>query len=337
MSRILIVVVNYRTPSLVEDGLDALAPQIDSDAHALRTVVVDNASGDGSCERLAGFVAERGYEGWCEIVDAGRNGGFAAGNNTAIAPALASDEPPDFVLLLNPDTRVLPNAIHELVAFLEATPSAGIAGSQLCFPSGAVQASTFRFPTLASEIDAGLRFGPITRLLARWRTLAPTTSTPSRTGWVAGASMMVRREVFEAIGPLDERYFLYYEETDFCRRAADAGFECWYVPASRVVHLVGQSTGVTNAKDANSRRPSYWYASRRRYLRRYHGACGAFAIDAAHAVCFALWRLRRVVQRKPDLDPRDYLRDLVSTSLLGLQEPERPRERSRSPKSRRAA
>lgn len=338
MSRVLIVVVNYRTAELVEDGLASLADEVRASEHDLRAVVVDNASGDGSGERLDTFVRARGFDAWCEVRDAGCNGGFSAGNNAAVVPALASDAAPDFVLLLNPDARVLPGAIDELVAFLERTPNAGLAGSQLRHPSGEVQASTFRFPTLWSEIDSGLRFGPVTKLLSRWRTLAPLTADPSRTGWVAGASLMIRREVFESIGEMDEGFFLYYEETDFCRRAADAGFECWYVPASHVVHLVGQSTGVTNAADANRRRPAYWYASRRRYLRRHHGALGALAIDAAHAACFALWRARRIVQRKPDPDPAHYLGDLVRYSMLnGAKDPRAGEEKDPSSAARRAA
>lgn len=317
MSKVLIVVVNYRTAELVEEGLVSIATELATSKHELRVVVVDNASDDGSAERLVAFVERSGFGPWCSIVAAPVNGGFAAGNNLAIEAALRSDSPPNHVLLLNPDARVLPGAVDELVAFLEATPSAGIAGSQLQHPTGEVQASTFRFPSLWSEIDSGLRFGPVTKLLGRHHILAPITDVPSPTGWVAGASMLVRRAVFEAIGPMDDGFFLYFEETDFCRRAADAGFESWYVPTSHVVHLVGQSTGVTNAKDQNRRRPPYWFESRRRYLRRHHGAAGAFVIDAAHATCFALWRLRRAIQRKPDTDPAGFLGDLVRYSLRG--------------------
>jgi len=242
------------------------------------------------------------------------------------------------VVLLDPDAGGRPGAIGGLVGFLERTSEAGLAGSQLRNANGEIQASTFRFPTLCSEIDSGLRFGPVTKLLSRWRTLAPLTAEPSRTGWVAGASLMIRREVFEAIGPMDEGFFLYYEETDFCRRAADAGYQCWYVPSSHVVHLVGQSTGVTNAGDANRRRPSYWYASRRRYLRRHHGAFGAAWIDLVHALCFVLWRVRRVIQRKPDPDPARYLGDLVRYSMLGAaKDPREGAERGSSSGARRAA
>ncbi|MEZ5978671.1 MAG: glycosyltransferase family 2 protein [Planctomycetota bacterium] len=316
MARVLIVVVNYRTPDLVEDGLAALAPEVEG-RDDRRVVVVDNGSGDGSAERLAEAIARDGFGAWATLVASPTNGGFAAGNNLAIAPALAGDDPPDFVLLLNPDTRVLPGAIDELVAFAERTPSAGIAGSQLCHATGEVQASTFRFPSLLAEVNAALRLGPVDRLLAKSRYLAPITTEPSRTDWVAGASMLVRREVFERVGLLDDGYFLYFEETDFCRRAADAGFECWYVPRSRVVHLVGQSTGVTNQASATRRRPPYWFASRRRYFRRFHSAAYAFAVDVGFALAFALWRVRRKLQGKPDEDPERFLGDFVRFALLG--------------------
>src|SRR5277367_5597369 len=91
-----------------------------------------------------------------------------------------------------------------------------------------------------------------------------------RTDWVNGASMMVRREVFDSIGLMDEKFFLYYEETDFCLRALEAGWPTWTVPSSRVVHLEGQSTGATGAIAKRKRVPKYWFDSRRRYFRKHH-------------------------------------------------------------------
>jgi hypothetical protein len=328
-SELLVVVVNYRTAALVEEGLECLAAELaghagssarpgQSEQPARRVVVVDNDSGDGSFERLVDFVARRGFGAWASVVAAPGNGGFAAGNNVALRPALASATPPEYVLLLNPDALVQRGAVDALVDFANAHPRAGIVGSLLCHRDGRVQASTFRFPSVLSELIEGARFGPLTRLLARHHVLAPLTAEPSRTDWVAGASMLVRRAVFERIGLMDEGYFLYYEETDFCRRAAQAGFECWYVPASRVVHLVGQSTGVTNASDANRRRPSYWFESRRRYFAKFHGRLRTALADALFASAFALWRLRRRVQRTPDEDPARFLGDFVRHALRPL-------------------
>jgi N-acetylglucosaminyl-diphospho-decaprenol L-rhamnosyltransferase len=134
--------------------------------------------------------------------------------------------------------------------------------------------------------------------------------------WVAGASLIVRRAVFDAVGLLDSAYFLYFEEVDFCRKAARAGWPCWYVPASRVVHLVGQSSGVTDTRKPARRVPRYWFESRRRYFRGAHGSLYTLLADVAWVTGFALWRLRRFVQRKPDTDPPHLLWDFLRYNYL---------------------
>jgi GT2 family glycosyltransferase len=128
--------------------------------------------------------------------------------------------------------------------------------------------------------------------------------------------MIVRREVFEAVGLFDDAYFMYFEEVDFCLRAGRAGWPCWYVPASRVVHLVGQASGVTDKAQSRKRRPAYWFESRRRYFVRNHGRVYAAVADAAWATGYALWRVRRAVQRKPDNDPAALLRDFIRHSVF---------------------
>jgi GT2 family glycosyltransferase len=132
--------------------------------------------------------------------------------------------------------------------------------------------------------------------------------------------MIVRRQVFADVGLLDAGFFLYYEEVDFCLNARRAGWSAWYVPSSRVVHLGGRSTGVTGASAASRRRPRYWFESRRRYFVKNHGRLYAFAADLAWAAGFAVWRVRRVVQRKPDRDPPYLLWDFVRWNFL----PHRP-------------
>ena len=111
---------------------------------------------------------------------------------------------------------------------------------------------------------------------------------------------------------------MYFEEVDFCLRAARAGWECWFVPESRVVHLVGQSTGVTDVKSTPKRRPAYWFASRRRYFRKNHGALYTLCADLLWAGGFATWRVRRVLQRKLDADPPHLLGDFVRYNLWPL-------------------
>jgi GT2 family glycosyltransferase len=164
-------------------------------------------------------------------------------------------------------------------------------------------------------LDAGLRLGIVSRFLRKRAVSRDPADTPQVTDWVSGASMMVRSRVFADIGLLDEGYFLYFEEVDFCLRARRAGWTCWYVPASRVVHLVGRSTGFTNTRSQARRRPSYWFESRRRYFRKNHGPFYAICADAAWVTGFALWRLRRIVQGKPDQDPPHMLWDFLRHNL----------------------
>ncbi len=127
---------------------------------------------------------------------------------------------------------------------------------------------------------------------------------------------MVRRAVFDSVGLLDEEYFLYYEEVDFCLRARAAGWCCWYVPDSRVVHLVGQSSGVTGDRREQRRVPRYWFESRSRYFRKHHGRMYALAADLAWLTAFSLWRMRRSIQRQPDPDPPGLLGDFVRFRFL---------------------
>lgn len=309
------VIVNYNTPGLTVDCLASL-DQERARGDVGRVVVVDNASPDGSAEKIRSAIAANGWSDWVELVPLAQNLGFAAGNNAAIRPLFEKKLLPEYVLLLNPDTVVRPGAVRILVEFLDAHPKAGLAGSRLEDPDGTPQRSAFRFPGVAGEFENGVRLGLVSRVLSRHVVAPPARDEAHPTDWLAGASLLVRREVFERIGLLDDGYFLYFEEVDFCRRARDAGWECWYVPASRVVHLVGQASGITDRKRAPKRVPPYWFAARRRYFRKHAGRLRGLAADLAWAAGFALWRVRRRLQRKPDADPPGLLADFVRHSVL---------------------
>lgn len=312
---LLIVIVNYRTAAMVVDCLRSLEPELAGLAGA-RVVVTDNASGDDSVQCLKRAVVDQGWGDWVTIQPLDRNGGFAAGNNAAIRPALASAEPPEFVLLLNPDTIVRPGAIATLVGFLKAHPEVGLAGARLEEPDGSPQVSAFRFPTVLGELENGFRFGPLSRLLRRWIVARPIPSEAVPTDWVSGACLLVRRAVLERVGLLDEGYFMYFEEVDFCRRARQAGWPCWHVPEARVVHLVGQSSGFADPKRPRRRRPTYWFAARRRYLRTHLGRTRTLLADLGWSLGYATYRLRRPLRGKPDTDPPCLLRDFLRYNLL---------------------
>ena len=313
--RLLVVVVNYRTAQLTINCLDSLVNEVRA-LSGTQVVVVDNNSGDRSVEKIESVIQTQGWGDWVSVLPSEHNKGLAAGNNLIIRSVLKSSYPPDYVLLLNPDTMVRERSLSTLVDFMAEHSQVGIAGSRLEDPDGTPQCSAFRFHTLISELDSALRLGIVSNLLAKWIVAPPVTSTPHQTDWVAGASMIIRREVFKTIGLMDEKYFLHYEEVDFCLQARKSGWSCWYVPQSRVVHLVGQSSGVTNTKTIPRRLPKYWFDSRRRYFLKNYGWFYAALTDLVWLLSFALGRCRLFLQRKPNNDPPYLLRDFLRHSVL---------------------
>jgi N-acetylglucosaminyl-diphospho-decaprenol L-rhamnosyltransferase len=310
---ILIIILNYRTPDLTVQCLESLGPELGA---GNRVIVVDNFSEDGSPEKIGKAIQESGWGGWASVMPLPHNKGYAAGNNAAIREALAWPEPPRYIHILNPDTIILKGAIKALIDFMDSHPQAGIAGSYLQCLDGTPQSSAFRFPNIINELDHGLRLGIVHKRLTKWYIVLDFSDKPQLADWVCGASFIVRTEVFKTCGLLDEGFFLYFEEVDFCLHVKRAGWECWSVPESKVIHLVGQSTEVNRINEPPKRRPKYWFDSRRRYFQKNHGLFYAIIIDLVWMVSFALWRIRRVLQQKPDPDPPHMLWDFFKNSSL---------------------
>lgn len=308
-----VAIVNYCTAKLTIDCLQSLDRER-QDVPKLRVYVADNASPDGSGQSIAQAIIDNGWSDWATVLLNPVNGGFAYGNNQVLRRVQAEAERPAFVWLLNSDTVVRPGALGVLIDYLKANPRVGIAGSRLEWENGERQASAFRFHSITSEFVGAARFGPITRLLGRWRVAPELGDEPTRFDWLAGASMLMPYRLVETVGLMDERYFLYFEETDYCRRVASAGFTCAYVPDSRVIHYVGQSTGVTSGRA--KRIPKYWFESRRRYYVTHHGRAYAIAVDLALIAGSGIgYAVDVLLRRKMEL-PQNFLSDLIKQSAL---------------------
>jgi hypothetical protein len=283
----------------------------------LHVTVADNISGNGEEEKLRAAMDQMGWGERGTVVQVGRNGGFAVGNNAGMRPALAWAEPPDYFFLLNPDTLVKPGAMKAIIDFMDEHPEVGLAGSKMIYPNGQTQLSSFRFHSVLGELERGLRVGIVSKMLKHKSVVIDLPADrPTQVDWVGGASFMIRREVIEAIGLLDENYFVYYEETEYCLRAHRAGFTSWYVPASEIIHLEGQSTGVSDKTKKPKRRARYWFDSRRRYFVTNHGRLAALTADLTYAGALATYRLREWIQRKPRQDPPHFLWDFIKYSIL---------------------
>lgn len=307
---VLTVLLNYRTADMT---LKALEVAVRETAGIAGTItVVDNDSRDGSYEKIRDTVAARGWD-RVRVVASGRNGGFGAGNNVAMRLGLPDGSKPDFVYLLNSDAFPEPGSIQILLDALLANPKLGFAGGHTFGQDGAFHNTAFRFPSIQSEFESAAATGIISRLLRRHIVAIPEPTTSMDVDWLAGASLMIRRQVLDDIGLFDERYFLYFEETDLCLRARRAGWGARYVKDSRIMHIGSVSTGMNTWK----RMPGYWFDSRLWYFTKNHGAVYAGMATLAYVAGSMIWMLRRVLGSKR-VGPEHFLRDLVSHALRSL-------------------
>lgn len=312
---IVVCIVNYCTADLAIDCLRSLETETVRGGQ-VQVVVADNASPDGSAKVIADAIVAHGWQSWARLMPLPRNGGFAFGNNAVLREFTYDPAVNRLFWLLNPDTVVRPGAAAALVNFLSDNPTVGIVGSCLEDPDGTQQHSAFRFHSIAGEFEASARLGPITRLLDKWMIAPPCERQVARYDWLSGASLMIRSEVVRDIGLMDEAYFLYFEETDYLLRAANAGWTCWFVPDSRVIHLVGASTGVTDRAKQSKRRSAYWFQSRRRYFITNHGRAYAIAADVSLALGTLICRITTALRGQPSDTPDRFLRDLFRNSAL---------------------
>lgn len=298
-------------------ALDTLLPEIMAlnGRHAedkkgkAHVCIVDNDSKDGSLEKLQQGVKDRGCGAVVDVVSSGHNGGYGYGNNVALRRGLQGPDKADYFYLLNSDAFVEGHALQTLLDFLDTRPDVGIAGGYIHGVDGEPHPGAFHYPTIWSEIEGSVRFGPLSKILKDRVVPRPVpTSTVDDVDWVPGASMVMRRQVLEQVGLFDETFFLYYEETDLCHRAKKAGWKIAFVRDASVAHIVGATTGVKNLK---RRTPGYMLDSRRHYFLKHHGRGYLWASNLAHAAGMASFRVRRRLQNKPEQDYEKALQDFV--------------------------
>ncbi len=258
-------VVSYRTPDLLRRCLAAI--------HAARrslhldVIVVDNGSHDGTVEMIASEFA------WVRLIENQHNAGFGAAHNQALRQALGR-----YWLVLNSDALVERGALEALVEFMDANPQVAVAGPKLRYPSGEVQSSRRRFPTIATlflESTQLQRFWPDNAALRRYYVQDRSDDEPQDVDWLSGACLCVRARAASQVGLFDERFFMYSEELDWCRRFRAAGWRVSYVPAAEVLHLEGGSSRANLAA-----RDQRFQASKLAYAAKWHGARVAAVLRA---------------------------------------------------------
>ena len=316
MATVLTIILNWRSAGMTLRSAETALVAMRGIPGAI--TIVDNDSGDGSFETMQAAVTARGWdkgETPVRVLQSGQNGGFGAGNNFGIRAGLPGNlgaTRPDYVYILNSDAFPAPDAIHLLREHLERHPQTGFAGSYIHGEDGTPHHTAFRYPTALNDFERHIRLGLVSRAMKNSMVAMPIPEHATRVDWLAGASLMMRMDVLDRIGLFDERFFLYYEETDLCLRAARAGWPTDYVPESRVAHIGSVSTGMGGWQ----RVPGFWLDSRLHYFAKNHGRVYAAAATGFAALGGLIWRARLLVQRGRDrIDPPHYLRDLVAHDL----------------------
>ncbi len=312
--KLLTVILNYQTPDMTLRSAAAAITAMEGISGEI--AIVDNDSQDGSYEKISAHVQAEGWDqdNRVRVIQSGHNGGFGAGNNVAIRTGLSGNKRPDYVYILNSDAFPKPDAIRLLLDHLETTPKAGFAGSYIYGDDGEPHLTSFRFPSIASEFEGAINFGPVTRLLSKYRVPVPIPTETQTVDWLAGASLMMRQGVLDEIGLFDETFFLYFDETDLCRRAMQAGYRTDYIRASEVMHIGSVSTGMKTWRQV----PAYWFDSRFNYFVKSHGVTYASFATLVHLLGGSLNWLRCLVTRKANPTAPRFLRTLAWHDLSVL-------------------
>jgi N-acetylglucosaminyl-diphospho-decaprenol L-rhamnosyltransferase len=274
MTRLAVIILNYRTPALTVDCLRSLAPEMAAVGDC-RVIVVDNASGDSSVAAIGGAISQCGWSAWAELVVMPRNGGFAWGNNRGWD--LCRDA--SCVLLLNSDTLVNAGCLAHCLKTMEGDERIGALSCQVLNSDGTIQNVTRRFPTPLNQTLCALGLPWRLPRFFRWADIqAPEWDRmrPMDVDWIGGAFMMVRGDLARRIGLLDEEFFFYGEDIEFCHRVWKAGYRVRFDPGASIVHLGGSSSGSDKAPDLDRQRQR-WAA---RYLvqRKCHGRLAEWCV-----------------------------------------------------------
>lgn len=324
--QLLIIVVNFRTPALTLDCLSSLAYELGS-VDRFRVVVVDNGSADNSSKTIRERIEREQWGNWCSLLELDRNLGFAGGNNAGIEWAWERDTATNqsrapFVLLLNSDTVVHTGCLRECVATMNSSPQIGAMSCKLLNADGTLQIVSRKYmsPTRLVIGAIGLPwklprvFGWAQLEYLKWD-MNVDSGYPE---WIGGAFMMLRTEAMDRVGLLDEDFFFYGEDAEYCFRLRKAGWNILYDPTTTTTHLGGASSDPTRLMtEARSR--AVW-RSRYLFLRKCYGGWAVWIVRGVDIVMVSAKRMWLVLTRRTNSVRGQQLR-LTHQTILGRYGP----------------
>ncbi|MDP9174830.1 MAG: glycosyltransferase family 2 protein [Planctomycetota bacterium] len=312
---LLIVIINYRTPQVTIDCLASLAAQID-DVPGTRVILVDNASGDNSMPLLRATIDARGWSSWISLVESDNNRGFAGGNNFGLASVKDLSPAPRFVLLLNSDTIVQPGAIKHCKERMEAEPSIGILSCMLLNSDLTVQNIARKLPTPLRLAASSLGLPWFLPRFFGWANLEDESwdrRTQARdVDWVGGAFMMIRKDLIDRMGPMDDRFFFYGEDVEFCHRAWKNGMRVCYDPRATIIHLGGASSD--SGRLASAQKNALMWQARYLIQRRCYGLVAEHFIRTIDIISFGLRHLKLLLRGRKNSP--EYARQRAILAIL---------------------
>jgi len=298
--RLCIVVLNYNTPELTSSTIRKLLAQIDPIEHAI--IIVDNCSNDESVEHLNRLVSShKKYQ--ISLIENLKNGGFASGMNVGINAIDA-----EFYLLLNSDAYPEKCAIKALVHCGVNNPQSVIY-PRLQFPDGTQQINYFKDHTYASEVIHAARTGFVTALLTRWD-IPSADPKLFNVEWVSFASVLIPKVLLDRFGLLDENFFLYFEDAEYCRRVRQRGVRLVWAQDSHFVHLRGKSSSVKTNIRTMERLPGYYYRSRSYYFQKCYGCYGLYIANLFWYLGRSISLCRELVRNKTQHLPQHAHKDI---------------------------
>ncbi len=309
--KLLSVIVNYKTSDLIIDTIRALLQETKVITEA-KIVVVDNDSQDGSYEFLVNYIIEQNWQQFVEIYQSPVNGGFGFGNNFAIRKFLNSSSSPEYVYLINPDAVPKPDAVSHLLELMEKEQKIGIVGSSVVNAAGEKEVAAFRYPNVISEFTRGAQIGTINKILNPWRVAMGVLDQTCEVDWVTGSSMMIRSQALNDIGLFDEKFFLYFEETDLCWRARLSGWKVFHHQVSSIMHIEGAATGIDNKE---KRTPKYLFDSRKHYFKKNHGIFYLWMTNFAFLAGYFIRLIKQLLEKKESRRTPNYLGDFLKNSF----------------------
>ncbi|MGC8878298.1 MAG: glycosyltransferase family 2 protein [Anaerolineae bacterium] len=265
-----VVIVNWNVCTLLQRCLRSILTTT-KDQLACQVIVVDCASTDSSVA-----MVQREFP-HIQLVTSSENLGYARGANLGLERATGR-----YLMIMNPDTEVVDDALAVLVRYMDAHMQVGASGPQLRYADGRPQPSRRRFPTVATafwESTLLQQWFPHNRFVRHYYMADRAEGSAQPVDWLVGAALIIRRATWEAVGPLDEGYFMYFEELDWCHRCRAAGWEVHYVPQAVIIHHEGKSS-----EQVPVARTIHFQCSKVRYFRKYHGVVWAHCVRL-----FLLW------------------------------------------------